>query len=131
MPLARIDMPAGKSAEHKRQISDVLYEAIIGILKAPEGDRFHVIHEHPPDTLFIDRHFLGIERTADAMIIQVTLRAGRSNEVKQAFFRFVADELHARTGIRREDVVINLVEDTLGDWSFGNGVAQYLVQPPK
>ena len=42
MPLARIDMPAGKSAEHKRQISDVLYEAIIGILKAPEGDRFHV-----------------------------------------------------------------------------------------
>ena len=131
MPLARIDMPAGKSAEYKRQISDVVYEAIIGILKAPEGDRFHVIHEHQPDTLFIDRHFLGIERTADAMIIQVTLRAGRSNEVKQAFFKFITDELHARTGVRREDVVINLVEDTLGDWSFGNGVAQYLVQPPK
>ena len=131
MPLARIDMPAGKSADYKRAVSDVIYEAIIGILKAPEGDRFHVITEHQPDTLFIDKHFLGIERTADAMIIQVTLRQGRSNEVKQAFFKFIADTLHERIGIRREDVVINLVEDTLGDWSFGNGIAQYLVQPPK
>ena len=131
MPLARIDMPAGKSADYKRAVSDVIYEAIIGILKAPEGDRFHVITEHQPDTLFIDKNFLGIERTADAMIIQVTLRQGRSNEVKQAFFKFIADTLHERIGIRREDVVINLVEDTLGDWSFGNGIAQYLVQPPK
>ena len=131
MPLVRIDMPAGKSAEYKRAISDVVYEAITGVLKAPEGDRFHVITEHQPETLFIDKHFLGIERTADAMIIQVTLRQGRSNEVKQAFFRFIAHTLHERIGIRREDVVINLVEDTLGDWSFGNGIAQYLVQPPK
>ena len=131
MPLVRIDMPAGKSAEYKRAISDVVYEAITGVLKAPEGDRFHVITEHQPDTLFIDRHFLGIERSDEAMIIQVTLRQGRSNEVKQAFFKFIADGLHERVGIRREDVIINLVEDTLGDWSFGNGVAQYLVQPPK
>lgn len=131
MPLVRIDMPAGKSAGYKRGISDVVYEAIIVVLKAPEGDRFHVITEHQPETLFIDKHFLGIERTADALMIQVTLREGRSNEVKQAFFKFIAEGLHQRVGIRPEDVIINLVEDTLGDWSFGNGVAQYLVQPPK
>lgn len=131
MPLARIDMPAGTSAQYKRYVSDVIYEAIVGVLKAPDGDRFHVITEHQPETLFIDRHFLGIERSDAAMIIQVTLREGRSNEVKQAFFKFIADGLHERVGIRREDVIINLVEDTLGDWSFGNGVAQYLVQPPK
>src|SRR3569623_2140667 len=116
MPLVRVDMPTGKSADYKRKISDVVYEAIIGILKAPEGDRFHVITEHQPETLFIDRHFLGI---------------GRTDEVKQAFFKFIADGLQERIGIRREDVIINLVEDTLGDWSFGNGVAQYLVLPPQ
>jgi 4-oxalocrotonate tautomerase len=130
MPLVRIDMPAGKSVDYKLNISDVVYEAIINVLKAPQGDRFHVITEHQADTLFIDRHFLGIERTADALMIQVTLREGRSNEVKQAFFKFIADGLHQRVGIRREDVIINLVEDTLGDWSFGNGVAQYLEKPP-
>ena len=64
-------------------------------------------------------------------MIQVTLREGRSTEVKQAFFKFIAEGLHQRVGIRREDVIINLVEDTLADWSFGNGVAQYVVQPPR
>ncbi len=131
MPLVRIDMPAGKPAEFKRKISDVVYDAIIGILKAPEGDRFHIITEHAPDTLLIDRHFLGIERSADALIIQVTLRRGRSTEVKQAFFTFIADGLHAAIGIRREDVIINLVEDGLDDWSFGNGKAQYVDNPPR
>jgi phenylpyruvate tautomerase PptA (4-oxalocrotonate tautomerase family) len=130
MPLVRIDMPAGKSAATKRAISDVVYDAIVTVLKAPAGDRFHVITEHQPDTLFIDRNFLGIERTADALMIQVTLRQGRSREVKQAFFKFIADGLHERVGIRREDVIINLVEDTLEDWSFGNGEAQYVLNPP-
>jgi phenylpyruvate tautomerase PptA (4-oxalocrotonate tautomerase family) len=130
MPLVRIDMPAGKSAEIKRVISDVVYDAIVTVLKAPAGDRFHVISEHRPDTLFIDRHFLGIERTADALMIQVTLREGRTREAKQAFFKFIADGLHERAGIRREDVIINLVEDKLEDWSFGNGEAQYVLNPP-
>lgn len=130
MPLVRIDMPAGKSAEYKRAISDVVYEAITGVLKAPEGDRFHVITEHQPETLFIDRNFLGIERTAEALMIQVTLRHGRTREIKQAFFKFIADGLNERTGIRREDVIINLVEDSLEDWSFGNGEAQYVLNPP-
>jgi hypothetical protein len=124
-------MPAGKSAEYKRAISDVVYEAITGVLKAPEGDRFHVITEHQPETLFIDRHFLGIERTAEALMIQVTLRHGRTREIKQAFFKFIADGLNERTGIRREDVIINLVEDSLDDWSFGNGEAQYVLNPPR
>jgi len=131
MPLVRVDMPAGKSAEYKRKISDVVYEAIISVLNAPEGDRFHVFTEHGPETLMIDPNFLGISRTADALMIQVTLRQGRTREVKQAFFKFIADGLHERIAIRREDVIINLVEDTLEDWSFGNGVAQYVVQPPK
>ena len=131
MPLVRIDMPAGKPADYKRGISDVVYEAIIGVLKAPECDRFHIISEHQPETLLIDRHFLGIERSSDALIIQVTLREGRSVEVKQAFFKFIADGLHDRIGIRREDVIINLVEDTLADWSFGNGSVQYVEKPQR
>lgn len=131
MPLVRIDMPAGRPRDYVRAVADVVAEAIISILKAPAGDRFEIITEHQPHTLLIDRNFLGIERTADALIIQVTLREGRTTEVKQAFFKTIADGLHERTGIRREDVMINLVEDTLADWSFGNGIAQYVVAPPK
>jgi 4-oxalocrotonate tautomerase len=40
MPLARIDLAQGKSPEYRRTIGDVVYEAVVSELKAPEGDRF-------------------------------------------------------------------------------------------
>ena len=125
MPLARIDIPAGKPREYGRTVADVVYEAMIATLNAPKDDRFQVVTEHTPDTLFIDPNYLGIERSPDALIIQLTLNEGRTVEVKKAFYKAVADGLHERVGLRREDVFINLVEVKKENWSFGNGIAQY------
>ena len=127
MPLARIDLPAGKPAEFRRAVADVVYEAVVSVLKAPDRDRFQIITEHGPEGLLIDPHYFGIERSADALIIQVTISEGRTLEVKQAFFKTIVDNLHARTGHRREDVMINLIEVKKENWSFGNGIAQYVM----
>ena len=126
MPLARIDLPRGKSAEYKQTIADVLLEAVVDVLKAPPGDRFQIITEHDADTLLLDPSYMNIERSADALIIQVTISEGRTVEVKQAFFKFMADTLHTRLGLRREDLMMNLVEVKKENWSFGNGIAQYV-----
>jgi phenylpyruvate tautomerase PptA (4-oxalocrotonate tautomerase family) len=125
MPLARIDRPAGKPADYGRAVADVVYDAMIATLNAPKNDRFQVISEHTRGSLIIDPTYLDIERSADALIIQLTLNEGRTVEMKKAFFKAVADGLHARVGIRREDVFINLVEVKKENWSFGNGIAQY------
>ena len=125
MPLARIDLPAGKPADYGRAIADVVYEAMIATLNAPKDDRFQVISEHTPKTLFVDPTYLGIERSADALIIQLTLNEGRTVEMKKAFYKAVADGLQERVGLRREDVFISLVEVKKENWSFGNGIAQY------
>ena len=125
MPLARIDLPAGKPADYARAVADVVYEAMIATLNAPKNDRFQVISEHTRETLIIDPTYLDIERSADALIIQLTLNEGRTVEVKKAFYKAVADGLHERVGLRREDVFINLVEVKKENWSFGNGIAQY------
>lgn len=53
------------------------------------------------------------------------LNEGRTVEAKQAFYKALADGLNARVGLRREDLVINLVEVRKENWSFGNGIAQY------
>ncbi len=45
--------------------------------------------------------------------------------MKQAFYKALADGLHQRAGIRREDIVVSLVEVKKENWSFGNGIAQY------
>jgi 4-oxalocrotonate tautomerase len=125
MPLARIDLPVGKPPGYGRAVADVVYDAMIATMNVPRDDRFQVISEHTRETLLIDPTYLGIDRSADALIIQLTLSEGRTVEVKKAFYKAVADGLHERVGLRREDVFINLVEVKKEDWSFGNGIAQY------
>jgi 4-oxalocrotonate tautomerase len=125
MPIARIDLPAGKTAEYHRAVGDIVYEAMITALNVPKDDRFQIIAEHAAADLIIDSDYLGIHRTANAVVIQVTLNEGRTLEVKKAFYKALADGLHLRLGLRREDVLINLVEVKKENWSFGNGEAQY------
>jgi 4-oxalocrotonate tautomerase len=125
MPLTRIDLVAGKSAEFRRTVGDVVYEAMVETLKAPKDDRFQVIAEHPAENLIADENYLGIQRTKECIFVQMTLREGRSVEQKTAFYKAIADGLHDRLGVRREDVFINLVEVAKENWSFGNGVAPY------
>ena len=125
MPFARIDLIQGKSADYRGTIGDVVYEAIVSALGAPKDDRFQVITEHAPENFIIDPTYLGITRTADCVVIHLTLNGGRSIEQKRNFYKQVADGLHERLGLRREDVFINLVEVVKENWSFGNGEAQY------
>jgi phenylpyruvate tautomerase PptA (4-oxalocrotonate tautomerase family) len=98
---------------------------MISALNAPKNDRFQIITEHPSGGLVVDPTYLGIQRTDNAIIIQVTLNDGRTVDMKRAFYKAVVDGLRERLGHRREDVVINLVEVKKENWSFGNGEAQY------
>lgn len=125
MPFARIDLAEGQSDDYRQTIGDVVYNAMIATLGVPEGDRFQVINEHRAQNFIFDPDYLGIHRSNDCVFIQVTLLAGRTVHQKSAFYKAIADGLHERLGMRREDVVINLVENSKEDWSFGNGEAQY------
>jgi 4-oxalocrotonate tautomerase len=125
MPLVRVDLAHGKPAEYRSTIGDVIYDAMIQTLNVPADDRFAVITEHPADGFVFDRTYLGIARTPDCIFIQVTLNEGRSLEMKRSFYTAVADGLHERLKLRREDVVISLVEVKKENWSFGNGEAPY------
>jgi len=126
MPLVRIDLLKGKSPEYRKQVGEAVYRAIVGVLKAPEFDRFMVVTEHDEAELQFDRDYLGVHRTDECIFVQVTLNTGRTVEVKQAFYKSIADGLHEKLGLRREDVLINLVEVGKENWSFGNGEAQYV-----
>lgn len=127
MPLVRINLNPGKPAQYRQAMGDIVYRAMVDILKSPEDDKFQVLTEHPPGDLNIAKSYLGIEYSSDVILIQITLNLGRSTEQKRAFYRRVADDLHAQLGLRREDVIINLVETGKENWSFGNGEAPYAI----
>jgi len=126
MPLVRIHVPQGKSAEYRSIISDVVYNTTLTVLNVPEYNRFHVISEHSSTDLVIDPTYYGINRSENAIIIQITLNEGRATfDLKTLYYKALADSLHERLGLRREDVFINLVEVKKENWSLGNGEAQY------
>jgi 4-oxalocrotonate tautomerase len=125
MPLARIDLPQGKSADYRKAVGEVVYDAMIKTINVPKDDRFQVITEHPAEGLIFDPTYLGIQRTADCILIQITLNEGRTLDMKRAFYKAIADGLHDRLKLRREDVIISLIEVKKENWSFGNGEATY------
>lgn len=125
MPLVRISHRAGVTDAYRQALSDGVQEAMASTVNVPPNDRFHILTEHASGLLF-DAHYLGIERTPNWVAIQITLRRGRTLEMKQALYRRIVENLAMQPGVRPEDVLICLLENDLADWSFGNGVAQYV-----
>jgi len=125
MPLTRISLQQGKSAPYRRAILDGVYAAMRETFEVPEDDRFMLVSEHDESGFVYGRSYLGIERSDDLVIIQLTVSNTRSVAQKKALFARIVDKLAENPGVRPQDVFINLVEVAKENWSFGNGAAQY------
>lgn len=125
MPLVRIDLLEGKTAEFKSQLGELVYESMLETIGIPEEDKFVIVNDLKAEELIFSTNYLGVDRTDGIVIIQITMNEGRTTEVKKALYKMVADNLNNRLDIRKEDVFINLVEVNKENWSFGNGIAQY------
>jgi phenylpyruvate tautomerase PptA (4-oxalocrotonate tautomerase family) len=121
MPFARIDLAKGKPAQYRATLADIVYKGILEVLKAPDGDRFIVVNEHEPENLIYDPTFLGMKRSPDFILIQVTSTVGNNKDSKFALFRYIADELQSKLSVRPDDVMITTVFVDRSDWSFGRG----------
>ena len=125
MPLVRISLLKGKPASYRRKVGDAVHQALVETIDVPVKDRFQLITEHDAEDFVFDREYLGIARSRDLVIIQATISAGRSLNLKRALYRAIAERLAAAVQLRPEDVWINLVEVAKENWSFGNGLASY------
>lgn len=126
MPLARISLSKNIASETVQAIGDVVYDAMNKVANVPEHDKFQIITRHSDDELiYPSAGYLGVTYTPSIVFIQVTWNAGRTTDVKKAFYKAVAEGIHAKTGLRKEDIFINLVDVAREDWSFGNGEMQY------
>jgi 4-oxalocrotonate tautomerase len=124
MPLVRITLPQGRSAADRRAIGDGVHRALVDTAAVPADDLFQVLEEVAPENLVFTRTYLGIEHRAPVVFVQIVLNAGRTVAVKKALYARIADNL-AAAGLRREDVIVSLVEVAKENWSFGGGVMSY------
>jgi 4-oxalocrotonate tautomerase len=129
MPLVTIDLLEGRSDDQLNAIAGAVQDAMIETLGVPERDRFQVITEHTARTLRFDPHYLNGDRGDGFVLIRLRLAAGRDTETKATFYARVTELLAERAGVRGEDAMIVLVENDREDWSFGRGIADYVVTP--
>jgi len=125
VPLVRIDAPMDRSAAELRALGDSVHRAMVETLGVPAEDKFQVVTGHASGVLNVTPSYLGVAHGEGMVIVQITLNQGRSIEQKKALYRRLADELHAGQGVRKEDVIVSLVEVSKENWSFGSGDAQY------
>ena len=125
MPLVRITLRKGKSPEFLRDASNAIHEALVATANVPADDRFHIIDEVSHEKLIGHPTYAGCDRSEGLMIVEITLNAGRTVEIKRALYKDIVDRLQRELDVRPDDVLINLVEVTKENWSFGKGLATY------
>src|ERR1700739_2027382 len=130
MPLVRISVFDTMAAEKRRKLPQAVYDAMRQAISIPEHDLFVVLTAHAEGKLVADPGFMGMQRSADFTLVHITLRRGRSVEVKQALYREIARLAQERASIPPDDIMVVLSENDLADWSFGKGEAQYVSNQP-
>ncbi|MBT2117498.1 tautomerase family protein [Dyella sp. LX-66] len=126
MPLVRIALRRGKSAAYIAALRNGIYRAMREAFDVPENDRFILVSQHEAEEFDYDAGYLGINRDDDLVIVQIACNNTRTTEKKQAFYKRMAELLAEEPGLRPENLLINLLETGKENWSFGNGIAQYV-----
>lgn len=121
MPLVNISILKGKSPEYIKAVADGINAAVIETMGFPVDDRYQLIHQLDPECLQLQ------SREGDRVMMHLVMRAGRSNKSKQAFYKKVTENLANSPGIPAANVLITITENHDIDWSFGDGVAQFII----
>jgi phenylpyruvate tautomerase PptA (4-oxalocrotonate tautomerase family) len=120
MPLVNISILKGRSPAYVKAVADGVNSAVIETMGFPHDDRYQIITEHEPYAL---EHQA---RTADRVMMFLIMRSGRAPEAKKAFYKKVVDNLARDPGIDPANVLISIVENRDIDWSFRDGIAQFV-----
>jgi phenylpyruvate tautomerase PptA (4-oxalocrotonate tautomerase family) len=129
MPLVRISLLKGRSPAELRAIADGVHQALVETYNVPSDDRFQVIDQHDKGEMIFAPEYLGIRHTDDLVFVNVVASKTRDTPTKQALYKAIAARLEKDPGLRTEDVMVIITPNERDDWSFGNGVAQYVKDP--
>ncbi|MBA3530135.1 MAG: tautomerase family protein [Propionibacteriaceae bacterium] len=125
MPLVRIDVQQGRTADELQKLADIVQEVMLDVFAAPARDRYQIITEHPVGHIIAEDTGLGFERTDGVTVIQI-FQQGRSAEQKRAAYRELASRLEAAGSVLPTDLIVSITANQRADWSFGLGRAQFL-----
>jgi hypothetical protein len=89
MPLTQVSLQLGRPAAHGKAIRDGIYRAMREVFEVPEEDRFMTITEHDAPDFSYSANYLGIDRSDDLVMIQITANNTRTPTQKRALHYIV------------------------------------------
>jgi phenylpyruvate tautomerase PptA (4-oxalocrotonate tautomerase family) len=127
MPFIRIDALRADRAKLDA-LGRAVHEALIDAIGIPEDDLFQVLtsHDGSTGTFRYDPDYLGVHRDDGIVYVDVTMRAGRTDEQKKNLYAKIAELASKYADVEPRNVFVTVHENQFADWSFGEGVAQYL-----
>ena len=120
----KIFVRENKTGAELRALGDAIHDALVAHANVPADDRFQILNRLDRDQIVAHPSYGGVSRSDDIVIIEITLNAGRTVEIKENLYAGIVARLQA-LAVRPDDVLISLVEVTKENWSFGGGRATY------
>src|SRR5690242_12044462 len=117
MPFTVIRIEKGMTRNQKERIAMGVHNAMVECLNIPKDDLFQMFSEYTPEDFFFDKNFLGISRSDNLVVIQITMRRGRSDAMKEKLYAAIAENLGKAGNIKPNDIFIYITENDFSDWS--------------
>ncbi|MBK1838832.1 tautomerase family protein [Azospirillum sp. YIM B02556] len=122
MPFVRTALPKGTEHSQKLRIVQGIHDALVEAIGMPKDELFNLVSDYGDGEFFYDRSFNGIARSDKLIVVEITMRRGRSDAMKRALYAAIARNLEAAAAVSPKDVFIFMHENDYSDWSVGNGV---------
>ena len=113
MPLVKINLLKGKSAEYKKTVFDCVHQGLIESLGISDWDRFQRLIEFDRTDFEAPA-----EKSDNFMIIELTIFPGRTREQKKAAIEIITAKLVEALSIAPKDVFIIISEPPLENWGM-------------
>lgn len=121
MPFIRTSVHHGTSAADRSAIVQGIHQALIEAIGMPEDELFNMVASYQPEDFFFSKTFNGYARSDRPVVIEITMRRGRSDAMKKELYRLIAEKLHHEAHVAPSDVFIFVHENDYSDWSVGGG----------
>lgn len=121
MPFIRTHVHHEIPAAQRAAIVEGIHQALVEAIGMPPDELFNMITGYRPEEFFFSKSFNGHARSDRPVVIEITMRRGRSDAMKRELYRQIAQNLQARAQVPSDDVFIFAHENDYSDWSVGGG----------
>jgi phenylpyruvate tautomerase PptA (4-oxalocrotonate tautomerase family) len=124
VPLVKVNLLNGRSAEEKDSIAASIQTALVSTLEVHDDNRYQLFNEYDGENFRHTSGYLGMTYTDQLLVIEITVREGDDDEHKKSLLAAINRNLVAAGVVGGDDVFVLITEIGGATVSFGRGLAQ-------